>query len=144
MAESISASQPTERVAFGRLWWIGLATIVAATLANFVIQQLAVALLQPDPLFGPLMVVPPILFTVIGVVGAIIVYALAGRFSSQPITLFRRIALIVLLVSLIPDVALLYANAMPGTTLGTIGALMLMHVAAWAITVGMLTTYARR
>jgi hypothetical protein len=46
----------------------------------------------------------------------------------------------VLVLSLIPDLLLLNANAMPGTTLGAVLTLMLMHVAAGAITIWLLTT----
>lgn len=143
MLSAVSTAQPMERVAFNRLLWVGPLTILVAVIANVLIQQIAGVVLQPDPGFIPLTLMPPIMFTIIGVLGAVIVFALFGRFARRPIRLFQQIALGVLLVSLIPDVALLIANALPGTTIGAVGALMLMHLAAGLITVRMLTTLAR-
>jgi hypothetical protein len=143
MAALASAQPQTERVAFSRLLWVGPLAIVAAAVANMVIQRIAAAALQPDPGFGPLTPMPPILFSVIGVLGAVIVYALIGRFSRRPIALFRRVALIVLIVSIIPDLLLFAFPSMPGTTIATIAVLILMHIVAWAIAVGLLTRFAR-
>lgn len=82
------------------------------------------------------------MFTIIGGLGAVIVFALLGRFARRPITLFQRIAIGVLVVSLIPDLLLLNGG-MPGASVGAVAALMLMHVVAWAIIVRVLTTMAR-
>ncbi len=137
-----TATQPTARPALSRLLWVGPLTIVAATIANVIIRQLAVAVLRPDPAFMPLTLMPPILFTVIGVLGAVLVYALVGRFARNPVALFRRIALITLAVSFIPDILILITGFNPGTTLANVLVLMVMHVVAWAISVGMLTRLA--
>src|SRR3712207_5019804 len=104
MASVPSSAPSSARPVLSRLLWVGPLTIVVATLANVVIQQIAVALLRPDPAFMPLTMGPPIFFTVVGVLAAVIVYALVGRFSRDPNPLFRRIALIALVVSLIPDI----------------------------------------
>ena len=98
MASITSSVRPADRVAFNRLLWVGPLTILAATVANVVIQQIAVAVLNPDPAFLPLTLMPPIIFTVVGVLGAVIVYAMIGRFSQQPVRLFRRVALVELVV----------------------------------------------
>jgi hypothetical protein len=71
------------------------------------------------------------------------VFTIVGRLSRRPIWLFRVIALIVLVLSFIPDIALLATGAMPGTSPAAVGTLATMHVVAWAITVWMLTTLAR-
>ncbi|GAB4423985.1 MAG: hypothetical protein OHK0015_02220 [Chloroflexi bacterium OHK40] len=132
-----------ERVVYGKLLIAGLVALVGSVIGNLLVRVIAVALLRPDPAFLPLGWGPPIVFTVIGVVGAIGVYALLGRFASRPITLFRRVALVVLLISMIPDL-LLIANpaGMPGATTGNVIALMVMHVVAWYITVEALTRLA--
>jgi Family of unknown function (DUF6069) len=142
MASVTSSAQPTGRVAFSRLPWVGPLTILAAIVANVIIQQIAVAVLRPDPAFMPLTFAVPIVFTLIGVLGAVIVYAVIGRFARQPIQLFRRVALVTLVVSLIPDILMLITGFNPGTTLANVVVLMLMHVVAWAIAVGMLTRLA--
>ena len=91
----------------------------------------------------PLTLVVPIVFTLIGVLGAVIVYAVIGRFSRQPVRLFRRVALVTLVVWLIPDILMLITGFNPGTTAANVAVLILMHVVAWAIAVGMLTRLAR-
>jgi hypothetical protein len=67
-----------------------------------------------------------------------------ARFARDPVRLFVRVAFVVLLLSLIPDVLLIFAGSIPGTTVAGVLALMAEHVATWVITVGMLTTLARR
>jgi hypothetical protein len=142
MASLISSAQPTTRVAFSRLLWVGPLTILAAIVANVIIQQIAVAVLQPDPAFMPLTFAIPIVFTLLGVLGAVIVYAVVGRLSRNPIQLFQRVALVTLVVSFIPDILMLITGFNPGTTAANVAVLMLMHVVAWAIAVGMLTRLA--
>jgi hypothetical protein len=142
MATTVASTQPTERVALNRLLWVGPLAILVATVANVILQQIAVAALQPDPAFMPLTLMPPIVFTVVGVLGAAIVYALVGCFSRQPVRLFRRIALVTLVVSFIPDILMLITGFNPGTTLANVVVLILMHIVAWAIAVGMLTRLA--
>jgi len=143
MASVASSAQPTERVTFSRLLWVAPLTILAAIIANVIIQQIAVAALRPDPAFMPLTFVVPIVFTLIGVFGAVIVYAVIGRFSRQPIQLFWRVALVTLVISFIPDILMLITGFNPGTTAANVAVLILMHVVAWAIAVGMLTRLAR-
>jgi hypothetical protein len=143
MVSAASSPNAAERVSYSRLLWVGPLTIVAAVLANAVLRLVAVALLQPDPSFMPLTPMIPIVFTIAGALGAVIAYAIIGRTSRQPILLFRRVALIVLLLSFIPDVLLLLSGTMPGATVATVGVLMMMHVVAWAICVRLLTTLAR-
>lgn len=138
----MATASTTTRPALSRLLWVGPLAIVAATVANVILQQLAVALLRPDPAFMPLNLMPPIIFTVVGVLGAVLVYALVGRFARNPVVLFRRIALVTLVVSFIPDILMLVTGFNPGTTLANVVVLMVMHVVAWAIAVGMLTRLA--
>jgi hypothetical protein len=143
MASVTASAQPPARPALNRLFWVGPLAIVAATLANVLLQQIAVAVLNPDPAFLPLTLLPPIIFTVVGVLGAVIVYALVGRFTRTPEPLFRRIALVTLVVSFIPDILMLITGFNPGTTAANVAVLLLMHVIAWAITVELLTRLTR-
>ena len=73
---------------------------------------------------------PVIGFTVVGVLGAVIVFALVARFARRPVRLFRRIALVVLLLSLVPDLSLLTSSPYADTTVQSVLVLMLMHVVA--------------
>ena len=142
MASSTSPAHPIERIAVNRLLWIVPLTILAAVVANVIIQQIAVAVLNPDSAFLPLTLMPPIIFTVVGVLGAVVVYAVIGRFSRQPVRLFRRVALVALVVSFIPDILMLVTGFNPGTTAANVAVLILMHIVAWGIAVGMLTRLA--
>lgn len=143
MTAAVSPNQTGTRVAFNRLLWVGPLTIVVAVIANTIIWQIVVAVLQPNPIFVPLGTLAPIFFTLFAVLGAVIVFALIGHFSQQPIALFKRVAVITLIVTFIPDVLMLFVESFPGTTVGNVLALMIMHVVAWAITVYLLTTFAR-
>jgi hypothetical protein len=133
---------PAGRVALGRLLWVGPLAIVASILANLLLRQIAVAALRPDPVFQPLTFGPPIALTALGVLGAVIVFGLVARFARDPIPLFRRIALVVLIVSFVPDILMLVTNT-PGATVANVLVLMLMHVVAWAISVELLTRLTR-
>ena len=133
-------AERTERVAGGRLLKASALAIVASVVANLIIRVIAVSLLGIGQEFPPLSWGPPIVFTIMGVLGAIIVFAIIARFSKRPIRLFRIVALVVLVLSLLPDIGLLNSNAMPGTSLASVGARMLMHLAAGAITIWLLTT----
>jgi hypothetical protein len=77
------------------------------------------------------------------VLGAVIVFALLARFARRPILMFKRIAAVTLVLSFMPDVLLLVASE-PGATAASVSVLMSMHVVAWTISVGTLTTLAGR
>jgi ABC-type anion transport system duplicated permease subunit len=121
-----------------RLWGVGLLTLLAAVIVNALIALVARALFPVAPTFIPLQLGSVIVFTVIGVVGAIIVFALLMRWTKHPVRLFQRIALVVLLASLIPDLLLPFVGLFSGTTLPGVGALLLMHVATGLICLGIL------
>jgi len=143
MVSTASVSPQEQRVSLRRLLWVGPLTIIAAVVANTIIRFLAVSLLGISSAFPPLQPAQPIVFSVIGVLGAVIVFAIIGRFARRPIRLFRVIALIALVLSLVPDIGLLTSNMMPGTSVLSVGVLMVMHIVAYAISVGMLTTLTR-
>jgi hypothetical protein len=143
MVSAASTPERVERVSGRRLLWVGPLTIIAAVVANQIVHLLALSLFNISPEFPPLQAGTPIAFTIMGVLGAVIVFAIIGRLSRRPIRLFRMIALIVLVLSFIPDIALLVTGAIPGTSLVAVGTLAVMHVVAWAVTVWMLTTLAR-
>jgi hypothetical protein len=121
-----------------RLWWGGPLTVLAAIVGVLVVRVLAVAILRPDPAPMALGWGAPIIFTLVLVSGAVLVFALVGRFAKRPLRTYQTIAQVVLLLSFVPD--LLFASAsMPGANWPNAIALMAMHVVAWAITVLMLT-----
>jgi hypothetical protein len=72
---------------------------------------------------------------------AAIVYALIGRFSKHPIRVFRVVALIALLLSFAMPLSAMQFT--PPADVTTIVVLLVMHVVAAMITIGMFTTLAR-
>lgn len=121
----------------------GVVAVVVAVAVNLLIRTVAVSLLGIGEGFLPLGVGPTVVFTVAGMVGAGVVFGLIMRFvKRRPVRLFRRVALVVLLVSLVPDVLMLFSGSVPGTTVASVGTLMVEHVASWAVAVGVLTTLA--
>jgi Family of unknown function (DUF6069) len=130
-----------------RLWWVGLLAIIASVAANVLVRQLAVATLgishDFEELNGIGSIITIISLTTVGALGAVIVFALLARFARRPILMFKRIAVVALVLSFVPDVLLLVASV-PGATVVSVGVLMSMHLVAWAISVGMLTTLAGR
>ena len=116
--------------------------IIASVAANVLLRLLAVATLDISPNFEPLSGYGTVIsLTAFGVLGAVIVFALLARFARWPILMFKRIAVVALVLSLVPDFLLLVASV-PGATAISVGVLMVMHVVAWAISVGMLITLA--
>ena len=125
-----------------RLWLVGLLAIITSVVANLLVRLLAMATLDISPDFELLSSYGTIIsLTAFGVLGAVIVFALLARFARRPILMFKRIAVVALVLSLVPDFLLLVASV-PGATAVSVGVLMVMHVVAWTISVGMLTTLA--
>jgi len=121
-----------------QLWWLGPLTVLASILGVLIVRVIAVAILQPSPQPPSLGWVMPVIFTLVLVTGAVLVFALVARFAKKPIRTYQIIAFIVLLLSFLPDIGFAQAS-MPGANWPNALALMVMHVAAWAITVVMLT-----
>ena len=87
-----------------RLIVVGLLAIVTALVANLVIRALAFALLPLSPDIFQLQLVPICFFTVLLVGAAVLVYAAVLRFAKRPARVYTLIALIVLVLSFIPDI----------------------------------------
>jgi hypothetical protein len=90
------------------------------------------------PDFVPLQTSTLIVFTTVLVAAGVVVFAGVGRWTRRPIPNFRRIALVALVLSMIPDLLLL---RMPGVTWTLVVVLMVMHVAAWWTTVTLLSRW---
>jgi hypothetical protein len=120
-----------------RLYWVGPATVAASVAVVWLLQVMTLSILVP-PRRSLLRTDEPVLFTAILVTIAVAVFAMVGGVSSTPRRTFRRIALAALIVSCVPDVALGFGLVAPaGWSVAII--FILMHIAAWAVTVAMLT-----
>ena len=134
--EIVLGSSP--KVQLRRLSWVGPLTILASILGVLVVRVVAVAILQPDPMPISLGWIVPAISTLVFVTGAVLVFALVSRFAANPIRTYQIIAFIVLLLSFLPD--FFYPQShMRGANWPNAIALMVMHVIAWGICVGMLS-----
>jgi hypothetical protein len=141
-SSSSSAPEASRSVSWGRFALIGLATVVAAVIANLVIYALGSLVVGYDP--GFVVLATPggtILFTVVPAIVAVLLYAVLMRFSANPARIFTNIAVVVLIVSLIPD--LTYIPSVPGASLSQTAVLMVMHVVAAVVILSMLTRLTR-
>ena len=115
----------------------GLA-IVLAVLGN-VVLVLGVDALGIAPGFRALTIPPVAFLSALGAGGATVVYWLLGRFVSEANRTFVRVAAGVLLLSFIPDVALLAID--PAATSLAVVVLMAMHVVVAAASVWALVSW---
>lgn len=88
-----------------RLWWIGPLTVLASVIGVLIVRTAAVAILRPEPQPMSLGWGAPIGFTFILVSGAAGVFALIVRFAKNPIRAYQIVALVVLMLSFLPDIA---------------------------------------
>jgi hypothetical protein len=141
-SSSSSPPVPPRAVNWGRFALVGLGTVVAAVLANLLVYLIGSVVVDYDPQF--VVLANPsatILFTVVPAIVAVLLYAALIRFTSNPARIFTNIAVVVLILSLIPD--LTYIPSVPGATSGQTAILMVMHVVAAVVIVSMLTTLTR-
>jgi hypothetical protein len=128
-----------QEVVLRRLYWVGPATIAVAVGAVVAVQQVSVWLLRDLPQFSGnvLRSNEPTYATILFVGAAVLIFPIVVDAAKNPLRTFRRLAFGVLLVSCIPNLIAAFARD-AGIEWGML-ALMMMHVAAWAVTVAMLT-----
>jgi hypothetical protein len=144
LSSSASETEPvaSRAVGRGRFALVGLATVAAAVIANLLVYVLGSVVVGYDSRFIVLANASgTILFTVVPAIVAVLLYAALVRFTSNPARIFTNIAVVVLVLSLIPD--LIYIPSVPGATSGQTAILMFMHVVAAVVIVSMLTTLTR-
>jgi hypothetical protein len=124
---------------------IVVATAVALVVAiplDLAIEAFARQAFAVSPLFEPFQgTVAP--YTAGGLVLAGITYALVRRFFRDVNRVYIRLAIVALVLSWIPDVALLFINE-PGATVPAVASLMVMHAVAAVIVVTSLVRIAGR
>jgi hypothetical protein len=140
-----------------RLWWAGPVTIVAAVIANAIVLALLVVVLNPAETFQPLRSPAFVPFTIIGVLGAVIAFALVARFApNNPLRMYHLAAVIALVLSCLPNVFFAISpptapNNLPagmpfpfagGTSVDWL-ALIVLHGVAYAISVWLLPMLTR-
>ena len=112
-------------------------TVVAAVIGVLIVRSIAMAIIAPPYAPGLAMIMIPIFLTVVLCTGAVIVFALVGRFNKNPVRTFLIISGVFLVISFLPDIAV-PNMPMPGAGWPYAISLMIMHVVAGFITVFML------
>lgn len=131
-----------DRVAFGRLLWAGPLAALAAAVANAVVYFVAYGLgAMPQDFViegsGPITLAPVVVSSLIGAVGAVLVFVIVALLAQRPIRTFRIVAAVVLVLSFATPLTI------PGAPLSMVLALEFMHVVAAVVIVGILTTLVR-
>lgn len=122
---------------------IVLATAIALVIAvplDLAIEAFARQAFAVSPDFPPFQgsVAP---YTAGGVILAGVVYAVLRRFVHDAGRVYVRLSIVALVLSWIPDVALLFINE-PGASVPAVASLMVMHAVAAAIVVTLLVRIA--
>jgi len=142
MATATESSAARSRArARGRYARIALATVAAATLANVAVYYLADVFVRYDPDFVVLSTPGgTISFTLVAAVVAVLVYGALLRFARNPVRAFTVVSAVVLVLTTIPDFT--YIPGVEGSSNAQIAVLVLMHLVAAIVIVGMLTRLA--
>ena len=136
----------SEGLSYGRLPGVALLAALLAAAANALVYFAASGLgtipqsvLLPSPTgLSPLTVGSVVIASGFGAIGAAVVFAVIGLFARRPVRLFRIIAVGALVLSLVPPATV------PSVPLAMRLSLEVMHVVAWAVSVGLLTALVRR
>ena len=112
------------------LWKSGIIGAVFSVSVNIILLFLLKPLTGVPENFMTLSPGPVIGWSVIGIIGATVVYALLRRYAKKPKGLFGLVSFVVLLASFIPDALILGMTTGPfaGATWGAVFLLILMHV----------------
>ncbi len=131
-----------ERVALGRLLWAGPLAAIAAAAANTIVYFVAFALgaMPRDVVVEgsePVTLGPVVFSSLVGAVGAVVLFAIVALLARRPIRVFRIVAAVALVLSFATPFTI------PGAPVAMVATLLLMHVVAAVVIVGILTTLAR-
>jgi len=127
----------TSSIQLKKLWWAGPLTVLAAIIGVLIVRAIARVILPAPYAPGLEMIMIPIILTLVLCTGAVIVYALVGRFAKNSVRTYIIISSVFLVVSFLPDIAVASAP-FPGAGWPYSITLMIMHVVAGFITVYML------
>jgi hypothetical protein len=132
----------------GKIWITGLIAAVVATIGNLILYFITNALgvsfnIAPPGVPAPPFAIAVISATFIGVLLGTLVFSLMPRFTKRPITNFRTVAIIALVLSFIQPLFLLTGAMGPAPSIATILVLEVMHIVAGVSAIYFLTTRAR-
>ena len=127
----------TSSIQMKKLWWVGPLTVLTALVGVLIVRATAMTILPSPYAPGLAIIFLPIVLTLVLCTGAVLVFALVGRFAKNPVWTFLIIASVFLVISFLPDLAVV-AAPFPGAGWPYSITLMIMHVVAGLITVFML------
>jgi len=133
----MTTSTPTHRsaVSLGPALRTGVAAGAIAAVTNLVISVIARGPLGASDDFVPLTPGPIVMWTILGAIIGAVGWRLIVNTSTNSRALLNTLVPTVLVLSLIPDVALLATDSTPGQTTAGVVALMVMHVVTAVIAV---------
>jgi xanthosine utilization system XapX-like protein len=131
-----------------KIFRITALAIMTSIVANLLVRALLFALLDLSPEFPPLSTGAVAILTTFGAGLAGLVFSIIARRSPNPVATFRLVALVALVISVLPNLALVADPAaapfpFPGGTPLAYGVLMIFHLVAAIICVALLTTQTR-
>jgi Family of unknown function (DUF6069) len=127
-----------------RLLVVGAGLVLIATVANVVVAMALRNGLGVPAAFVPLATPGVAGGTIIGMIGATVVFAWVARARPDPRRTFALIAAAGLIVSWVPDLAIWATAVFPETTTTGILSLMSLHVVAAGFAVGILLRFGLR
>mgnify|MGYP005840031027 CR=1 FL=1 len=133
----------------GRIWTTGLIAGVIAGAINFVVYLVASSAGVPFNVAPPDVPAPPFgvaafALSVISILIGTFVLTLMPRFSQRPISTWRTVAIVALVLSFLQPLVLLSGmGGMPVSGWDTVIVLEIMHIIAGVIAIYLLTTRAR-
>jgi hypothetical protein len=125
---------------------IAIAGVIAALISlagNWLVIALTIGFYDIPSAFAPLHIDRVTIFTILGVAGATGVFAFLARNRYDPTRLYWIISAIVLVLSFIPDIAMLFTDFIQGATIPGVVSLIVMHIIAAAASVSMMTWVTR-
>jgi hypothetical protein len=124
-----------------RLLVVGAGLVLTATVANVLIAMALRSGLGVPAAFTPLSTPAVASLTVVGMIGATLVFAWVARTQPDPRRTFVLIATAGLIASWLPDLAIWATAVFPGSTTSGILSLMALHVVAAGLAIGTLLRF---
>jgi hypothetical protein len=139
-----TGAQPSNGLSVRRLVAVGAGLAVVATAADVIVAMALRSALQVPAGFSPLALPGVASTTIVGMIGATVVFGWLARVRPDPRSTFVRIAAAALVLSWVPDLVVGATRIFPATTENGILSLMILHVVAAACAVGILCGFGLR
>ncbi len=135
----------SRRIPVSRILRAGLTAAVLAAIVNGVISQVARAVLDAPSGFLPLQLPTVLVSTVAFILVGTVVFLVINRFARRPVRVFQVVAVIALLLSFANPFVIRNSDSerFAGMTGSILVALLLMHIAAAAIAIPILSRAGR-